>query len=350
MANQSMLRDTLRQSLHDVLNEVALDDAINLATPSVGTIGKPVGLLSPFGMASGAAAFRRGSSMQALGLLSQSSRNFPLSSASVRPSATLGMSSSELLLAAATSERRYLEEKRMALQLDRAHASIRQKAFENAVMNRRQSSSLLGLFNLRHAGMTGSPQSVPAMVSVPKDVSSKSQEPAKDTLQEIGTTLRVKTSPYIDVADAADPDPTDSRVKKTRGGVTEPFPEKLHRLLKEIEDDGNGDVISFYSHGRAIGIHKPDKFVNEIMPKYFKQSRLSSFQRQLNLYGFKRITAGRDAGGYYHELFLKGRPNMCLHMRRVGLPKGEDRRKMRMKNVQVDIDFYSMKPISTTTP
>ena len=284
--------------------------------------------------------------MHTFGLLNPSANTFSLPSVSVRSSAGLGMTSSELFMAAA-NERRYFEEKRMALHLDRVRASIRQKALENTIIGRRQSSSLLGLFHLG-AGPTGAPRGFPALASVPKVSSPEPQVPIKDALQEIGTTLRVKTSPYIDVAGAADPDPTDSKVKKTRGGVTEPFPEKLHRLLKEIEKDGNGDVISFYSHGRAIGIHKPEKFVSEIMPKYFKQSRLSSFQRQLNLYGFKRITAGRDAGGYYHELFLKGRPNMCLHMRRVGLPKGGDRRKMRMKNVHVDLDFYSMKPVSTT--
>jgi len=71
---------------------------------------------------------------------------------------------------------------------------------------------------------------------------------------------------------------------------------------------------------------------------------------QLNLYGFRRITSGRDEGGYYHELFLHGRPNLCLHMRRVGLPKKTcgDRRKIRSKQVQPDPDFYSMKPVVPT--
>jgi hypothetical protein len=40
----------------------------------------------------------------------------------------------------------------------------------------------------------------------------------------------------------------------------EPFPEKLHRLLLEVEAAGRSDVISFVAHGRAFAIHKPDKF------------------------------------------------------------------------------------------
>ena len=122
----------------------------------------------------------------------------------------------------------------------------------------------------------------------------------------------------------------------------QPFPEKLHRMLREVEQEGKSDVIGFFAHGRAFAVHDPDRFIAEVMPKYFKQSRLSSFQRQLNLYGFTRITSGPDAGGYYHELFLKGRPNLVIHMRRVGLPQGEDRRKMRAKNVKSEPNFYAM--------
>ena len=50
------------------------------------------------------------------------------------------------------------------------------------------------------------------------------------------------------------------------------------------------------------------------MPKYFRQSKLTSFQRQLNLYGFSRITAGADRGGYYHELFLRNKVFLCQNM------------------------------------
>jgi len=52
------------------------------------------------------------------------------------------------------------------------------------------------------------------------------------------------------------------------------------------------------------------------MPIYFNQTKFASFQRQLNLYGFRRITQGRDKGAYYHESFLRGRRILCQHMKR----------------------------------
>jgi hypothetical protein len=108
--------------------------------------------------------------------------------------------------------------------------------------------------------------------------------------------LSGSTNPYqyTDVANLGDPMPD---TRRNRGGVTEPFPEKLHRMLEAAEREGVADVVSFFSHGRAFAIHKPRRFVNEIMPRFFRQTRLTSFQRQLNLYGFRRISQGPDNGG-----------------------------------------------------
>ena len=50
--------------------------------------------------------------------------------------------------------------------------------------------------------------------------------------------------------------------------------------------------------------------------RYFKQNKLTSFQRQLNLYGFNRLTRGLDATGYYHQYFLRDREYLAKRMMR----------------------------------
>ena len=99
---------------------------------------------------------------------------------------------------------------------------------------------------------------------------------------------------YTDVSGMGDPAPD---TRRNRGGVVEPFPEKLHRMLESVEREGSTDIVSFHSHGRSFAIHKPRMFVEKIMPRFFRQTRLTSFQRQLNLYGFRRMSQGPDNGG-----------------------------------------------------
>jgi HSF-type DNA-binding len=106
------------------------------------------------------------------------------------------------------------------------------------------------------------------------------------------------------------------------------FPARLHYLLDVLEKDGLAHVCSFQSHGRAFVVRDKEAFVKDILPKYvdwvslhshvtfsssnvshscllylsydrcrrstrwFRQNRWASFQRQLNHYEFKRITAG----------------------------------------------------------
>jgi hypothetical protein len=174
----------------------------------------------------------------------------------------------------------------------------------------------------------------------------ESNDQALETLGSSCLERRKNKAPYFDASALTDPDPVTVANRRTRGGVTEPFPEKLYRMVLEAKQDGREDILSFYAHGRAFGIHKPERFASEVMPKYFKQSRLSSFQRQLNLYGFTRINTGPDAGGYYHELFLCGRPSLGVHIRRVGVPRAVPRRRgVKAHDATIDPDFYAMPPV-----
>jgi len=97
-------------------------------------------------------------------------------------------------------------------------------------------------------------------------------------------------------------------------------------------------VVSWQPHGRCFVVHKPKEFV-DLLPKYFKLSKLASFQRQLNLYGFQRLTRGRDRGGYYHELFLRDRVFLSHNIQRIKV-KGTGVRAR--SNPDQEPDFWQM--------
>lgn len=104
-----------------------------------------------------------------------------------------------------------------------------------------------------------------------------------------------------------------SPTRKNSGGVVKPFPERLMEVLDRSDMD---HIITFLPHGRAFIVMHTQELREVVLPRFFKQSKFMSFTRQLNLWGFKRITKGPDAGAYYHELFLRGRPLLCMLMRR----------------------------------
>lgn len=76
------------------------------------------------------------------------------------------------------------------------------------------------------------------------------------------------------------------------------FPWKLHEMLQLAEKEGFGGIVSWLPDGTSFKVYEPILFVQEVMPKFFHQSKYKSFQRQLNLWGFERITTGLGKGGY----------------------------------------------------
>lgn len=125
----------------------------------------------------------------------------------------------------------------------------------------------------------------------------------------------------------------------TRGGVKMPFPVRLHNMLSGVEAQGLTHIVSWQPHGRSFLVHKSREFTDHIMPQYFNQGKFASFQRQLNLYGFKRITRGPDTGSYYSELFLKGRPFLAQDIQRTKV-KGNGARAA--SNPDAEPNFYAM--------
>jgi len=105
------------------------------------------------------------------------------------------------------------------------------------------------------------------------------------------------------------------------------------------------NIVSWMPHGRAFIVKSIPLFVEKIMPRYFKQSKWTSFQRQLNLYGFQRLTKGADAGAYYHEYFLRGKIFLCSKIYRTKI-KGTKCKGANKPDTEPD--FYAMASVSSS--
>jgi HSF-type DNA-binding len=93
----------------------------------------------------------------------------------------------------------------------------------------------------------------------------------------------------------------------TTSGAKKKFPIQLHVMLESVHESGHASIVRWLPHGRAFAIVNKAAFP-EVLKRYFpNQTEYSSFQRQLNIYGFFRLIG--DV--YYHELFLRGRPAMA---------------------------------------
>ncbi len=78
------------------------------------------------------------------------------------------------------------------------------------------------------------------------------------------------------------PSPTRRRTK------TE-FPIKVYSMLELAENITEfAQAVAWLPHGRAFMIHNKVKFMKEVAPLFFNQTKIRSFYRQLQMWGFRR--------------------------------------------------------------
>ncbi|GAA5969043.1 hypothetical protein JCM11641_007449 [Rhodosporidiobolus odoratus] len=102
-----------------------------------------------------------------------------------------------------------------------------------------------------------------------------------------------------------------------------PFILKLNQLLNQPQM--YADCITWNSEGKAFIVHHSKRFEKEVLAKTWGHQNSASFTRQLNVYGFRRLTNGEllscvdssDAQQYsawIHPLFHRGQDRSSLHL------------------------------------
>ncbi|KAJ7310472.1 hypothetical protein JRQ81_007393 [Phrynocephalus forsythii] len=146
-----------------------------------------------------------------------------------------------------------------------------------------------------------------------------------------------------------------------------PPPGFLAKLWALVEDPGSDQVIRWSPNGQNFCILDEQRFAKEVLPKYFKHNNLSSFIRQLNIYGFRKMMALENgmmisernpAIEFQHPFFKRGRANLLGNIKRkVSAVRAEDLKvfpddlhkalsevqEMREQQSKLDLKLASMK-------
>ncbi|XVF75773.1 hypothetical protein PTKIN_Ptkin13bG0214000 [Pterospermum kingtungense] len=96
-----------------------------------------------------------------------------------------------------------------------------------------------------------------------------------------------------------------------RKSTPPPFLLKTYTL---VEDPATDDVISWNADGTGFVVWQTAEFARDLLPKLFKHSNFSSFVRQLNTYGFRKVATSRWE--FCNDLFRKGQRELLHNIRR----------------------------------
>ncbi|KAJ8458014.1 hypothetical protein OPV22_030940 [Ensete ventricosum] len=90
-----------------------------------------------------------------------------------------------------------------------------------------------------------------------------------------------------------------------------PFLTKTYQLVDDPEMD---EVISWNEDGSTFVVWRPVEFARDLLPKYFKHNNFSSFVRQLNTYGFRKIVP--DRWEFANDYFRRGEKRLLREIHR----------------------------------
>ena len=95
------------------------------------------------------------------------------------------------------------------------------------------------------------------------------------------------------------------------------FAEAAFQMLSAAE---NAESVGWDASGTVIEVRHVSTFCELVLPRYYAHCNLSSFVKQLNMYGFETLSATETAAGlahaFKHHAFLRGQPELLVYIKR----------------------------------